>query len=457
MRKKIVSVMLATVLTVSMVSGCGNINNGGAQAGQEEDLEESTDSVTESNEESADDGGDAAEGSITLTMAFHNTEEWYEENMIPVVEEFKQMHPEVKDIVYTTLSGMGDEQQVTRLTGGQYEDIVLVPTILLASEWGNYFAPLGDASEMAEKYYYGDYMQYEGQSYGIPIGVVYEGLLYNKKVLDQYCDGNIPKTLDELMDDCAKLKENGVIGFYTNAGSIWTMRYWDNLAITMSDDPDYANKIIDAQEPWAEGSSLRDSADILAQLASNGYLEPDVVTADQWDVSLTSLGSGQTAFMFTGTWALSQAQEHAVAAGFSADDIGFAPFPYKNDVSADNKLNLRVAQDVFLGVNKNSENLELAKEFCAFFCERVSLAMGMNEIMIDGGKNQPDLEFLQELDYVQTYTSPARDSKISEMAGIAGIDVYNFDGFLLDYVILPVLNGKEPEYDKLNEAWKKNF
>lgn len=219
----------------------------------------------------------------------------------------------------------------------------------------------------------------------------------------------------------------------------------------------FTNKIIDTQEPWAEGSSLRDSADILAQLASNGYLEPDVVTADQWDVSLTSLGSGQTAFMFTGTWALSQAQEHAVEAGFSADDIGFAPFPYKNDVSADNKLNLRVAQDVFLGVNKNSENLELAKEFCTFFCERVSLAMGMNEIMIDGGKNQPDLEFLQELDYVQTYTSPARDSKISEMAGIAGIDVYNFDGFLLDYVILPVLNGKEPEYDKLNEAWKKNF
>ncbi|MDE6388224.1 MAG: extracellular solute-binding protein [Lachnospiraceae bacterium] len=452
MNKKILSLVLAATLTVSMLFGCGNTSTGQADAGEESISDETiVDNAAENTEETA------SEGTITLSMAFHNTEEFYEESIVPIVEEFKQIHPEVKDITYTTLSGMGDEQQVTRLTGGQYEDIVLVPTILLASEWSNYFAPLGDASEMAEKYYYGDYMQYEGQSYGIPIGVVYEGLLYNKKVLEQYCDGNVPKTLDELLDDCAKLQENGVIGFYTNAGSIWTMRYWDNLAITMSDDPDYANKIVDTQEPWAEGSSLRDSADLLARLASGGYLEPDVVTADQWDISLTSLGSGQTAFMFTGTWALSQAQDHAVEAGFSADDIGFAPFPYKNDVNADNKLNLRVAQDVFLGVNKNSENLDLAKEFCAFFCERVSLAMGMNEIMIDGGKNQPDLAFLQELDYVQTYTSPARDSKIAEMAGIAGIDVYNFDGFLLDYVILPVLNGGEPEYDKLNEAWKKNF
>ena len=110
-----------------------------------------------------------------------------------------------------------------------------------------------------------------------------------------------------------------------------------------------------------------------------------------------------------------------------------------------------------MGVNKNSENLELAKEFCAFFCENMSLALGMNEIMVDGGENQPDLAFLQDLDYVETYTSPAKDPKIQEMAGTAEIDVYSFDGYLLDYVMLPVMNGGEPEYDKLNELRGKNF
>ena len=81
----------------------------------------------------------------------------------------------------------------------------------------------------------------------------------------------------------------------------------------------------------------------------------------------------------------------------------------------------------------------------------------MNEIVKDGGQNQPDLAFLQDLDYVETYTSPMKDTKINDMAGKAGIDVYTYDGYLLDYVILPVQNGEDPKYDDLNELWEGNF
>ncbi len=452
MKKKWFAAIMAAAMVMSTLAGCGSstgTTDSGSTAAQETETTEATD---ESTADSSTETGD-----ITLTLAFHYPESFYEENIVPIVEEFQELHPEVKEVKFTTLTGTSDEQQITRLTGGQYEDVILVPSTLLTSELPNYFAPLGDATEMASKYYYGDYMQYEGQSYGIPIGIVYEGLLYNKTVLDTYCDGVVPKTLDELYTDLEQCKENGITGIYTNAGSVWTMRYWDNLAITMSEDNDYANKILTDETPWAEGSALRQADDLLADFVKKGYVEADVVTADQWDASLTSLGGAQTAFMFTGTWALSQAQEHAEELGLSADSIGFIPFPYKNDVSADNKLRMRIAQDLFMGVNKNSEHLELAKEFCSFFCENISLALGMNEIMVDGGENQPDLAFLQDLDYVETYTSPAKDPKIQEMAGTAEVDVYSYDGYLLDYVMLPVMNGSEPEYDKLNELWGKNF
>ena len=109
-----------------------------------------------------------------------------------------------------------------------------------------------------------------------------------------------------------------------------------------------------------------------------------------------------------------------------------------------------------MAVNKNSQNVELAKELCAFFCERISLAVGMNEIMIDGGKTQEELKNLGDMDYVKFYTSPAKDTRIQEMGAAAGLDVYQYDGFLLDYVILPPMNGKKAEFDKLNELWKKN-
>ena len=201
MKKKVLSALLISTMVSSILAGCGT---------------PTTTNVVEENEIVID--KEAKEG-VTLSMCFHNTEEFYESDIVTIVEEFKKLHPEVIDVEYTTLSGMSDEQQVTRLTGGQYEDIVLIPSILLASELNNYFTPLGDAKEFAQKYYYGDYMQYEGQSYGIPIGVVYEGLVYNKKVLKQYFNGNIPKTLTELKDDLVELKKNNITGIVGPNGS----------------------------------------------------------------------------------------------------------------------------------------------------------------------------------------------------------------------------------------------
>lgn len=81
----------------------------------------------------------------------------------------------------------------------------------------------------------------------------------------------------------------------------------------------------------------------------------------------------------------------------------------------------------------------------------------MNEIMKEGGKTQEELNNLQDMDYVKFYTSPAKDAKIQEMGAAAGLDVYQYDGFLLDYVILPPMNGQEAQFDKLNELWGKNF
>lgn len=450
MKKRVVSLMLAAAFALSALAGCGNSDTAKEDTAKDV-VKESAEEETAGTENITEDG------SITLTMAFHYDEDFYETNIVPMIENFKQLHPEVADITYTSLRGVTDEQQITKLTGGQFEDITLVPQILLASEYSNYFTPVGTVEEMAERYYYGDFMQYEGESYGVPIGVVFEGIVYNKKLVDKYCGGGFPTTLDGLLEACETMSADGVTPFWTNAGSVWPMRYWDNLAITMSDDPDYANTIVATEEPWAEGTYLRQVEDLLADMAAKGWLEEDPVTADQFDLSVTSLAMGETAFMLTGTWALPEAKKSAEEAGFSADDIGFAPFPYKNDVSSDNKLKLRIAQDLFMGVNKNSEHVELATEWCKFFCERVSLPVGMNEVLIDGGKNQPDLEFIQDLDYVEVYTSPAKDARINEMASAAGIDVYSFDGFLLDYVILPVLNGEEPRYDELNKLWGRNF
>lgn len=425
-KRKVMPCLLCGVMVVGLLAGCG---------------------------EKVDSAGNQ-DGITTISLAFQYDYE------IPkdVIEEYMEKNPDIK-IEYRNLVE-DDQEMVTKLTGGSFEDVYIIPSVLALSELPNYFAPLGDAKELAEKYYYGDYMNVDGKAYGYPIGVVYEGLLYNQTVLDKYYEGKIPKTLDELYECCRILKENGIIPFYTNAGSEWPIRYWDNLAVTMSDDPDYANTIVETEEPWAEGSYLRQAEDILATLAANGWVEQDVVSADQWDTSVASLGMGETAFILTGSWAIPYVKDAAESLGNDRDSIGFTAFPYKNDVSAENQLNLRVAQDLFIGVNKNAKNLEAAKKFAKYFAENISPYIGENGIQRENGYVQPDVEAVSELDYVNLYTSPAKNPEIAEMGGNCKIDVYQYDAFLLEYVILPSIEAKSPDgakYNELNELWKTNF
>lgn len=391
---------------------------------------------------------------ITLSIAFNveTSDEEYERDLVPLFNKFMELHPEVTEITLTGMGKVSEDQQVTRLTGSKYEDILLIPMSIPAKELPNYFAPVGDAKQLGEKYFYGDYLQVDGQSYGLPIGVVYEGLLYNQAVLDECYGGKVPQTLDELWEACNAIDQADKICFYTNAGAQWPLRFWDNLAITASEDPGYANTILEKTAPWAEGEPLRFSGDLLAQLAAKGMIEPDTIT-EQWDNSRISLATGDSAFMLIGTWALPQVKKIAQEMGADPEMIRFAPFPYKNDVSPTNKLQVRVSEDLFMGVNKNSEHPELAQEFLVFFCENVSLSRGMNEIMRDGGQNVEDLMFLQDLDYVEFYSSPAKSPEIAEVASAAKIDVFSVGGYLQEYVIQPSLNGEKAKFDELNTLW----
>lgn len=431
MRKSFLRKILAGTLIAGMVmpmAACGNSSGEGKDKKKEEGIE------------------------LSIGFNVETSDVAYERDIVPIFEAFMEEHPEVTNIKLTGMGKMTEDQQVTRLTGGKYDDVLLLPMSMKTENLPTYFAPLGDAEELGKKYFYGDYIQVDGESYGMPIGVVYEGLIYNQKVLDECYEGKVPSSYDELLECCDAINAAGKTCFYTNAGAQWPLRFWDNLAVTMSEDPAYANSIVTNKTPWAEGEALYRSSSFLADMVSKGYVEPDVVT-EQWDTSRVSLATGETAFMLIGTWALPQIKEVAAEMGEDPENIKFAPFPYKNDISASNKVYVRVSEDLFMGVNKNSENLELAKEFCMYFCENVSLSRGMNESMKEGGRNAEGLEFLQDLDYVELYSSPAKDTKIAEQAGEAKIDVFSIGSYLQEYVIQPSAEGGTPRFDDLNRLW----
>ena len=393
----------------------------------------------------------SAEEEKTLSIGFHFKQELVQD----IIDGFEAAHPDIK-VNYSYLQ-ITDEELITRLSGGDEFDVILVPTVLPNSELGNYFLPLGSTDDWKDTYFFYDYKAYEGQTYGLPIGGVYEGLLYNQTTLDKYNNGEMPKNLDDFMALCEKLKENEVIPVWCNGGNGWALRYWTNLAATIAEDENYANTVALNKDPWAEGTALRTANAYLETFAQKGWLEPDVVTSNQWDTSTASLSMGQTGFILTGSWAVDNARIMAESLGVDPETIRFAAFPYKNDVSAENPLWLRMAEDLFCGVNKNTQYPDESTELLKWFCDNVSNKIGMNGANKKTGTPVESLGYLNDIDYYKVYSANSLDPKVNEYANACGIDLYAYDNYLEDYIVLPVVNGENAKWDELNEIWNTNF
>ena len=174
-------------------------------------------------------------------------------------------------------------------------------------------------------------------------------------------------TLDELMECCGIMHDNGITGFCTNAGSTWPCRYWDNLAITMSENPDYANEIVSEKRTMERGHLFKTNGRNVSRYVRKGWLEKDVVTSNLFDSSLVDMAQGNIAFSADRILGASDVEGCRSGIGISKkESMGFAPFPYKNNVSADNPL-YEDFWDLFMAVNKNSQNVELAKRIVCLF------------------------------------------------------------------------------------------
>jgi ABC-type glycerol-3-phosphate transport system substrate-binding protein len=100
-----------------------------------------------------------------------------------------------------------------------------------------------------------------------------------------------------------------------------------------------------------------------------GYTETDPTTTD-WEKSKSMIAEGQIGVMALGSWAISQMQAAAVAAGKDASVIGYMPFP----TNIDGKQFAGAGGDYKMGINKNSTNQEAAKAFITWFMDQSNYA-----------------------------------------------------------------------------------
>ncbi|MWB97092.1 ABC transporter substrate-binding protein [Agromyces seonyuensis] len=279
----------------------------------------------------ASEGGDAG-GDVTLTW-WHNATSgplpavWEE-----VAAEFEADHP-----------GVTVEQ-----TGYQNEDLqrTLIPNALAAGDppdlfqvWpggelrdqvaNDYLMPLDDAipdTVTAVGSTVGPW-QVDGATYGIPFTFGIEGFWYNTDLFEQAGIDAPPTTLDELVDDVAKLRDAGITPIAVGAGDKWPAAHWwyqFALHSCSADALQAAETDNDFDDPcWVEaGEQLEEFIGV--EPFQDGFLGTPAQTGAGSSAGL--IANGQAAMELMGHW------NAGVIGGLTADQqvpefLGWFPFP----------------------------------------------------------------------------------------------------------------------------------
>ncbi|GGE01986.1 ABC transporter substrate-binding protein [Paenibacillus nasutitermitis] len=425
--KKMALVLIAAMLTITMLAGCGSNNNAnnGANTG-----------TNTPGETAGNTGGEKLSG--TLKVLTHRTDFISDGTMDKYVKKFQETYPDAK-VEFEGLTNYATDI-LTRMTTGETGDVLMIPPSIASSEYSKYFEPLPDT--MFENVYFPDQAAFEGKRYGISSGVNTSGLVYNKAAFKKAGIDKAPTTLDELYADAQKLKDAGIIPLYMNYGAQWPMGSWgDGSAFYVAGQPDLTSKMAADNAPFQLDNAWGTLLTIARTFVEKGWVENDLNT-NNWEMSKGELAAGKAGMYFLGNWVIPQ----LVTAGASSDDIGFVPLPYDNS----GKYNAPLGSDYLVAVSKNSKNKELATAWVDFFVKESGYVADSGFMPIDKSQKAetPQLSEFQAANPTFIEGLP-NDPKFSEIANKAQIGIGS-GNYIQDLVTAKDLKAG---FDTLNKKW----
>ncbi len=341
-----------------------------------------------------------------------------------------------------------------RLNTEDYGDVLLIPNSVTPDQFPLFFEPLGTIDELSETYRFVEEKSFDGNGYGVAITGNAQGIVYNKTVWEAAGVTDLPTTPDEFLDALQAIADNtDAIPYYTNYADGWPLTQWSgNRGITGN-----VNESIDltqSDSPWSSGEYYEVTDGLLYDIVAAGLSEEDPLTTN-WEESKTLIGSGQVATMVLGSWAITQMRDAAVAAGGSADDIGYMPFPYQ----VDGTFYSTIGGDYKNAINANSENKATARAWIEWFAAESGYALSQGGLspLVDG----PSPDTLGDFDaagveYIELAPAPAGSESLeNDIANTAEIDLFGpiYRQQLVDIARGAADGDKASFFEQLNQRW----
>ena len=156
-----------------------------------------------------------------------------------------------------------------------------------------------------------------------------EYFFYNKDLFEQAGITEVPKTFDELLEDCQILQDADILPI-TMGGDWPILRYFAQIPFRMTGNT-YIENAVSGEGSFGEEAGLKGAQFIqdIAQYFQEGWSSAD------YDTMIDLFASGQAAIMYNGTWALDQANMIGED-GNIKDSIGYFTMPTysENDATA---------------------------------------------------------------------------------------------------------------------------
>ena len=218
---------------------------------------------------------------------------------------------------------------------------------------------LEDVSELWEKEDLNDKMStaqpamtIDGKQWGVPTTYYQWGIYYRKDIF-QKLGIEIPKTYEEYLAACAKIKEAGIAPVTIGTKYLWTAAGWFDYMNMRTNGLDFHISLMDGKESYQDDRVKATFAN-WNKMVEPGYFIKDHATYS-WQEALPFLLKGEAAMYLIGNFVTPQL-------GDQTDIIGFFQFPI-----IDPKMN--VGEDAPMDtvhIPAKAKNKEDARKFLAY-------------------------------------------------------------------------------------------
>lgn len=301
-----------------------------------------------------------ASGSNELVINSYMSDQAPKETFQKLVDDFQKKNPDIKVTVNTTAHEQFKTLLPSWLTSKQAPDVVtwfagyrmqafaekgLLEPINDVFPGGSFEAEFPPAFKTASSY--------NDNIYFMPQSWYWWAVYYNKDVFAKL-NLSIPKTADEFMVVCEKLKAAGIAPIAIGSKDTWTAGGWFDYMDSAVNGGEFHVKLTKGEIPYTD-PAVKKTFGYIAELAQRGYFMPNAASYS-WQEAANVLFRGEAGMYLMGQFIKD------VAPADVKDKIDFFKFPVfegRTEYAVDTPT------DGFM-IPKNAKNKEAAKKFMAY-------------------------------------------------------------------------------------------